>query len=277
MTHTKTLPIYDSSQKGHPALEELREAFRYRYLIQQIIRRDILARYKRSVLGVAWTMFNPLGTMVVMVIVFSTIFGRNDPGYPAYVLSGLLAWNFFSETTNTTMRNLVWGGGLLGHIYFPRTSFALSSAGTAIVNLTLSMVPLLVVMLFIRAPIRASILFLPVPALFLLLFSLGFGLLLSISAVYFPDVVEMYQIVLRAWMYLTPIIYPEHLLPDVVLQWIRILNPMYHLINFFRIPVHVGRIPTLIEAWPAVLISLLTVIVGWLIFTRRSDEFAYRV
>ena len=102
-------------------LEELREIFNYRYLILQLVRRDILTRYKRSFLGVAWTMLNPLGMMLVWTIAFSQFFRAGDlPSYPAYVLNGLLAWTFFSQTTTASMVNLVWGGGLAEpHLHSP--------------------------------------------------------------------------------------------------------------------------------------------------------------
>ena len=107
---TKQIHIYDSAQRGPHALDELREVFHYRNLIYQLVRRDVLTRYKRSVLGIAWTMLNPLGMMLVLSLAFSQILRMNIPGYSAFVLSGLMGWNFFSQTTTASMVNLVWGG-----------------------------------------------------------------------------------------------------------------------------------------------------------------------
>lgn len=267
-------PYYDSSHHKISALEEVYEIIRNKYLIFQLTRRDILARYKRSFLGIAWTMLNPLGMMIVMSIVFSRLFSTIQ-SYPAYVLSGLIAWTFFSQSTNAAMSGIVWGGGLMQRIYVPRTSFAISAVLTALVNLSLSVIPLLLVMLVMKVPISLSILFLPVSMLILAVFSLGIGLILSTMAVYFPDVAEMYQIVLIAWMYLTPIIYPEQIIPERFLSlyhW----NPMYQLIRLFRLPIYDGRLPTLEELLPALVISLAVLIIGWFYFTSKSDEFAYR-
>lgn len=108
----KSAEIYDSSRRIPNALQEIKEAVHYHYLISQLIRRDILTRYKRSYLGVAWTMLNPLGTMLVLTIVFSQLFG-STPSYPVYVLSGLIAWNFFSKSTSAAMNNIVWGGWII--------------------------------------------------------------------------------------------------------------------------------------------------------------------
>ncbi len=277
MTSSKDQIIYDSGKKGFYAADELREVINYRNLILQLTRRDILARYKRSVLGVAWTMLNPLGMMLILTVAFSQILRLEIPGYAAFVLSGLLAWNFFAQTTVAAMVNLVWGGGLLKRIYIPRSAFALAAMGTGLVNLLLSLVPMLIVMLISGIPIRFSILFLPVPILLLIFFSLGVGLIISTWAIFFPDVSEMFQIVLAAWFYLNPIIYNEAMLPQNLRVWLERLNPMYNIIKLFRIPLYDGRIPTWEEIWPSILISIAVLIVGWIYFTSKSDEFAYRV
>jgi ABC-type polysaccharide/polyol phosphate export permease len=278
MASIKTVPIYDSGRAGSPPVEELREAFRYRHLILQLIRRDVLTRYKRSVLGIAWTMLNPLGMMLVWTIAFSQVFRfETTYSYAAYVLSGLLAWTFFGQTTTAAMVNLVWGGGLLNRIYIPRVSFAVAAIGTGLVNLTLSLFPLLLVMIVTRTPIRWSILFMPVPMLLLASFSLGMGLLISTVAVYFPDVAEMYQILLIAWMFLTPVMYPEESLPKAYGALITRLNPMYYLVKLYRLTVYYGRFPGWGELWPGLLISILVLLAGWVVFTKKSDDIAYRL
>ena len=276
METTEELQIYDSSKQVSPAVEELREIFRYRDLVIQVVKRDILTRYKRSVLGVTWTMLNPLGTMIVLAIVFSQAFGT-EISYAAYVLSGLVAWNFFQQTTNASIAHLVWGGTLLKRIYVPRTVFAFSALGTGLFNLVLSLIPLLLVMVITGVPIEPTILFLPIPILFLAMFSLGVGLLVSGLAVFYTDIAEMYLIILTAWMYLTPIIYPEEILPEQFRMLIAIFNPMYHLVGLFRAPLYYGEIPSLQEMLIAGLIAVVTLIIGWFVFTRRSDEFAYRI
>lgn len=276
MAKSKNIYIYDAKYKTAKPFEELVQAYKYRYLIYQLLRRDIVTRYKRSFLGVGWTMLNPLGTMIVLSIAFSQVFKMTE-GYPAYVLSGLIAWNFFAQTTNASMVNLVWGEGLLKRIYMPRTSFALSAIGTGLVNTLLAIVPMLLVMLVLKVPVKISILFIPIPLLLLALFSLGFGLILSALAVYFPDVAEMYQIILTAWMYLTPIIYPAEILPENIHFIISTFNPMYGLVKLFRIPVFYGRLPEMSEWLFPTIIAVGVFIIGWFIFSYRSDEFAYKL
>lgn len=273
---TTGVPIYDSAQRPHPALEELQEIWRYRDLIVQLVRRDIVSRYKRSVLGVGWTMLNPLGTTLILSLVFSQVFGYGRT-YPAYVLSGLVVWLFFAQTTVAAMQQLVWGGALLHRIYLPKTAFAISAIGTGVVNLLLSLVPLLILMLVTGVPLRPSVLFLPVSLLLLMAFALGVGLLLSTVAVYFADVADMYNIFLVAWMYLTPVIYPEEIIPAQFRWWLFNLNPMYHLIKLFRLPFYFGQVPSPVRLASAAIVALGTLLIGWIVFSRQADEFAYRV
>jgi ABC-type polysaccharide/polyol phosphate export permease len=272
-------PVYDSAEHLPLPIEEAKEVWRYRDLIYQLVRRDIVARYKRSVLGIAWTMLNPLGMTIVMALVYSQLF-NSVKGYPAYVLSGLIAWNFFSQATTACISSLVWGGDFFRRIYVPRSIFAISSIGTALVNMVISLVPLLGVMLVIGVPITLTIPLSIVPMLCMSFFALGLGLIISSIAIYFPDIVEMYQIILMAWMFLTPVIYPMDILPKEIFALMK-YNPMYWLVNLFRIPLYGGtipggRLPAPIELFPPIIIGVVALVIGWVIFARRSDEFAYR-
>lgn len=269
-------PVYDTAEIQPNFIREFVEAYRYRNLIWQLIMRNIKVRYKRSFLGVAWTMLNPLGMMIVMAIAFSTLFGQ-ELNYRVYLLSGLLAWGFFSESSSLMINNMVWGSGLLQRIYIPRTAFAFASVGTGIVNLGLSLVPLVLLMLFTGVPVTAAVLFTPIPALLILMFTFGVGLTLSVAAMYFADVNEMFKVLLRAWMYLTPIIYPESLLVNNGYGWLLDLNPMHYLIRAFRSPFQFGVLPTWPEFLSAFLVAAGALLIGWFVFTRYSDEFTYRV
>ena len=269
-------PVYDSARTRWKAIDELQQVVRYRDLIQQLVRRDVLTRYKRSVLGVAWTMLNPLGMMLVLTVAFSQIF-QSTPAYPAYLLCGLVAWTFFSQTTNAAMSQMVWGGAFLNRIYVPRTVFPISAIGTGMVNIGLSLIPLLVVLLFTGVPMGPAILFLPVPIALLAMFALGVGLALSTLAVFYPDVSDMYQIMLTAWLYLTPIIYPEEIVPEAYRVLVLKLNPMYYLVQSFRLPLYDRALPGLGTILPAAGLAVGALVLGWLFFTSKSDEFAYRV
>ena len=268
--------FYDSTKSKNPALDEIKEILKFKDLIVQLVRRDIVTRYKRSSLGIIWTMLNPLGTMIIMSIVFSRLFDVRG-AYPAFIITNLVAWNFFAQTTAATLSNMIWGSDLFQRIYLPRTSLVISTIGTGIINILFSLVPLAVIYLFTKTPISETFILLPIAILFLAAFALGFSLILSAIGVFFPDVSEMYPIVLTAWMYLTPIIYPEEMIADVLNGWLLYLNPLYHLIKFFRLVTFDGLYPTTQEFIIALVLSFGVLIIGWTFFTRQAKKFAYYV
>jgi ABC-2 type transport system permease protein len=268
--------IYDSSKQKNLAIEELRAVFRYRDLIVQLIRRDIVMRYKRSVLGILWTMLNPLGTMIILSIVFSQVFKMGGT-YPGYVMTNLIAWNFFAQTTIASLNAMLWGSSLFQRIYLPRTSFVVSTIGTGIVNTLLAMIPLILIFLITRVPLTSTILFLPFTMFLLAAFSLGVSLIVSTFVAFFPDVAEMYPILLTAWMYLTPIIVPEEILKNILDGWLMRLNPFYPVIRVFRLVIYDGKIPSLPEWGISAGIAMGTLLIGWIFFTQKSNSFAYHV
>ena len=268
--------FYDSAHRPPAMLEELRAVWRYRELLAQLVERNIKVRYKRSVLGLAWTMLNPLLMMAILTIVFSNVFRITLEHYPVYVLSALVLWNFFAQATLAAATELAWGNSLLQRIYVPRTIFVISAVGTGLVNLYLALAPLVLIMLATGVPLRPALVFLPVPILLTAMFALGMGLALAVLAASFADVVDIYQVTLTAWLYLTPIIYPKEIVPGQ-LHGLFLLNPMYYLLEMFRQPVYSGTLPPfeLIVAASGMAFSVLGF--GWWFFARNADGLAYRV
>ena len=268
--------VYDSANRPHPLVEELRALFQYKDLVGQSISRAIKTRYKRSALGVVWTMLNPLLTMVVLTLVFSNIFRFSIEYYPVYILSGIVIWNFFAFSTSGAMSEILWSGELLSRIYIPKSVFAISSAGTGLVNLLMSLVPLYLIAVVLRVPLTPAVLVTPVAILITAAFALGLGMILSTIAIFFPDMQPIYEVLLLIWFYATPIIYPLEIVPDG-LAWLIKLNPMYYMVELFRQPLLSGTVPDagvwLIAAGAAVL----ALIIGSLVFTAKSDKYAYRL
>lgn len=188
--------IYDSSERPAPFIDELVQLFRYKNLLRELVARDIKTRYKRSVLGVAWTMLHPLLTMLVLTLIFSNLFRFSVENYAIYVLSGLLIWNFFAVSTMHAMTQLAWGGSLLSRIYLPKAVFAVSSIGTGLVNLGLALVPLILITVVSGLQLSPALLIWPVPIALTAIFALGVGLFLSTLAVYYTDVINMFEILL---------------------------------------------------------------------------------
>lgn len=255
---------------------EFNALLKYRHLARELTFRDIKTRYKRSILGVAWTMINPLITTLILYIIFSQIFETNIPNFAIYLLSGLLLWNFFAQSSVAAMRDLVWNSSLLQRVSIPKSVFALAAVGTGLVNLLLAFIPLFLVLAFSGAKFTYSMFFVPVSLLIASLFTLGIGLGLSALAVFFTDIVDMYNILLLAWMYLTPIFYPIEILAPKF-HWLIYSNPMYYILETFRMPIYLGVLPPWHILGKAMLSAVLSLLVGGWFFAKKSDEFAYYI
>ena len=270
------MTTYDSSSTRSPALNEFQELWRYRDLLRLLVANSIKTRYKRSALGVVWTLLNPLLNTLVLTIALSRLFRFELENYPVYLLVGLLFWNFFFQTTTTSMHTLIWGSSLIKRIYVPRTVFAVSVVCNGLINYLLALVPLVVIMLAMGHPIRVTFLLLPFAILILAMFTLGVSLFISTLAVFFVDVVDLYSVALSALFYLTPIIYPISIIPERLLPVMR-LNPMNILLEIFRALIYLGELPPASTVWAALGLSTAMLAVGWWVFTQRGDEFAYRI
>ncbi|MFV1979547.1 MAG: ABC transporter permease [Rhodothermia bacterium] len=271
----RSLPVYDSAAVHGPMRDAFWELIRYKDLLRLLVVTNIKARYKRSVLGMAWTLLNPLLMMIVMTIAFSALFRFSLPHYPVYVLSGLVLWQFFTQTTTHAMNQLAWGNDLLKKVYIPPTVFPVSAVGTGLVNLGLSVIPLAIIMLVIRHPFTWALLWLPVSVFLISLFCIGLGLLISIIAVFFSDFVQMYGVILRIWFFLTPVMYPERILPERFV-WIVKMNPMYHLMRCWRDPIYLSTLPPIESVLVCVVSAFGTLFLGWWLFSRKLHEFAVR-
>jgi ABC-2 type transport system permease protein len=276
MTMEIPLVEYDSAARGASPLADVVELVRYRDLLGMMVANMIKTRYKRSALGVIWTLLNPLLNMVVLTIAFSTLFQVTVKDYAVFVLSGLIAWNFFTSTTLFAMSSLVWGSSLLKRIYMPRTIFSVAAVGNGLVNMALSIIPLVLISVATGHPIYQTWMFLPFAVVLLAMFSLGVALFLSTLAVFFTDTVDIYQVAVQAAFFMTPIMYPKEILPARFL-WLIKLNPMYHLIEMFRVPIVVGSLPGPHTMLAAAVSAVVALLVGWWVFNRKAEEFAYRI
>src|SRR5262245_31501850 len=242
MTSEAPVVEYGSAVRGWSPLTELLDLVRYRDLVLMMVANMIKTRYKRSALGVIWTLLNPLLNMAVLTIAFSALFSSSLVRYPVYVLTGLVFWTFFSQTTLFAMNALVWGGGLLKRVFVPRTIFAVAAVGNGLVNLGLSLIPLVLIMLILGHPLYVTWWVVPLAVLLVAMFTLGVSLFMSTLAVFFTDVVDIYGVFVQALFFLTPIVYPKEIFPAGS-AWMLNLNPMVSLLEMFRAPLYLGQVP----------------------------------
>jgi ABC-type polysaccharide/polyol phosphate export permease len=256
--------------------DELRDIAQHANLLLELVHRDLTIRYKRSFLGFLWTMLHPLLLMMIFTIIFSGLFRFQTPHYETYFLSAYVAWNFFSQTITNSMASVAWNGPLMKRVRVPRSIFTLSAIISGIVNLALSLVVLIAIMLVVRAPIHPSILFVPISLLVVGIFTLGVSLALTAISVFFADVREMVQAGLPALLYMTPIIYPVSIVPERF-RWLVEKNPLTYLIRIARDPIYEGHLPPLRTFVIAVIVSLLSMLIGWMIFRRFAPRFDGRL
>lgn len=245
---------------------------KFRPLLFQLVRRDFLAKYKRSVLGVLWSLLSPLFTMLVMTIVFSFVFRFDIENFPVYLLSGQIIFTMFSETTNLCMNSVIGAAPLMKKVNVPKYIFPISRALSSLINFAFSFMALVLVMLFTRAPFYPSMVYCVIPVFYAFVFSTGIGLILSAAAVFFRDVNYLYGIFLTAITYFTPLFYPISIIPDKF-RWIISLNPLYHLVECFRTCTIYGGIPTLWQNLVCLTLAVLSLGAGLFVFVREQDRF----
>jgi len=258
-------------------MQLVKNLYKYRFLIEELVSRDFKVKYKRSVLGVLWSLLNPLLTTLVMVIVFSNFFGRtmNGISYPAYLLSGQIFFNYFSEATNLSMSTMNANRNLINKVYVPKYIFPLTKCMFVGINFLLTQIPLYLVLLFTGTGICWQHLLLPYVYICLFMFTLGMGFLLATGAVFLRDVTYLYGIVLQLWMYMTPLFWNMSIIDNPLFISILKCNPMYQFIDF-------GRTIMLYHATPAPeqfiicgVLGVVMLLIGVVVFRKNQDKFIY--
>lgn len=249
---------------------------RYSFLIKQLVSRDFKTKYKRSALGMAWSFMNPLLTMSVQYVVFSTLFRSDIPNYPVYLLTGIVFFSFFNEAVTMGMTSITGNAALIKKVYMPKYIYPVSRILSSLVNFAFAMMPLLLVMVITGTPFTWSILLLVFDILCLLAFVTGMTLLLTTAMTFFQDTQFLWSVVGMMWQYLTPIFYPESIIPASILPLYR-LNPLYQFINFARTCITGGVSPAP-EAYAACLLSGgVVLLLGMLVFKKHQNKFVLYV
>lgn len=245
---------------------------KYRFLLHQLVSRDFKTKYKRSILGIFWSLLNPLLMMVVQYIVFSTIFRFNIPNYPVYLLIGIVLFSYFSETCSMTLMSILGNASLITKVYVPKYIYPLSRVLSSTVNLLISLVPLLGVIVLTGTRVTPAYILVLFVLICLVVFSLGMGMLLASSMVFFRDTQYLWGVLSMAWMYATPIFYPESILPEEFAGLLKI-NPLYYFIKFARICIIDGISPEPIAYVQCALWALGMLIMGAAVFKKTQNKF----
>lgn len=252
---------------------------KYSFLLEQLVSRDFKVKYKRSVLGVLWSLLYPILMMAVMAVVFSNVFKFSTPGvsYLAYLLIGLTYFNYFSEASNLAMSSVVGNFSLINKVYIPKYIFPLSKCIFVGINFLLTLIPLYIVILATGTGLCWQHILLPYSFICLFLFTVGMGFILSTVSVFLRDMFYIYGIIITIWTYLTPVMYDIKIISNPTLQFIMKFNPMYQIINFARSIILYHYTPTLGQFAGCGASALIIFLLGIFIFKKKQDKFIYYV
>ena len=271
------------SQKtvAKPASHAKNDFEKDKFILKQLVTKDFKIKYRRSVLGVAWSVLNPLLMMVVMSIVFSTIFGQSRNGsitpemYPLYLIVGNITFSVMSESTNQALMSIIWASSLLKKVKVHRWVFPVQKVLFSLVNFSFSLVAVALVMLFFRVVPTWHLILLPVCLLLLMCFCMGLGMMLSALAVFFRDVMHLWTVVITAWMYLTPIFWTTDYISQMA-HWIQVLvvvNPMYNYLQFMRDIFLFNTVPSALTFGLCVAWAILALAIGYTVFHKTEHKF----
>lgn len=248
----------------------------YLFVIKELVSREIKRKYARSYLGIVWSVLNPLMTMVVMSLIFSTIFKRNIENFPIYYLTGNIMWSLFTGATNSAMTALVDNKTLLIKVKLPMQVFPLARSCTALANFGYSMIAYVIMLLVFRIRPSIYMLFMILAVAGLFMFSIGMGYILSILYVLFGDIKHLYSVFLTILMYASALFYPVESTSGLM-QEIIIRNPVYNYIAFVRKCVMYASMPSL-EEWARMFVwSFGVYILGKLYFDKMHNRVLQKV
>ena len=246
--------------------------YKYKTALYNLVKRDFIVKYRRSVLGIFWSVLNPLLMMIVISAVFSYLFRFDIEYYPVYYLTGYIIFTMFSSSTSGAISSIIGAAGLIKKMYMPKYLFPIEKCLFEFINTSVSIIALIVVLIWLQLPVSFSWLLIPIPFLFVLIFSIGISFILSALNVYFRDVGHLYSVVTKVLIYATPVFYPVSILPPKIMA-IMNYNPLYHFIDYFRVLVIDGKIPSLDSALICTAFALGTFLFGALVFKMLQRKF----
>ena len=247
-----------------------------RFMFSELVKRDFKQKYKGTVLGMVWSILNPLLTLLVMKLVFTQFFGRNTPHYSTYLFAGNLMFSFFKESTNGGMNALLSNAHICTKINVPKYLFLLSKNVSAVINFGLTLIVFFVFVALDRVPFSFTFLAIVYPICTITLFNIGVGMILSAANVFFRDTKYFYDIFTLLLMYLSAIFYKVENYPLSV-QRLFLLNPVYCHIKYIRIIVLDGTMPSLAFHGLLLLYASVALGLGMLIYKKKNHQFLYYV
>lgn len=243
------------------------------FTLRMLVTKDFKKKYRRSVLGVVWSVLNPLMMMVVLAAVFSHFIRFAEiPNFPLYLILGNTIFTLMSDSTRDGMESILESTSLIKKIRIEKLIFPLEKVIFHLLNFCFALIAVLVVMVFFRIMPTLNVFLLPLLLVYVVLFSAGLSMLLAAAAVYFRDVLHIWTVALTAWTYATPLFYPVEILPGWM-QTLEMFNPMYHYVTYFRDIFLYGNTPGLGENLICLAFGLTSFLIGFAVFRKLEGKF----
>lgn len=255
----------------------LKKLDQYKFVFSELVKRDFNKRYKRSVLGVLWSMLAPLFQLLVMSFVFKRVFGRSMEHYTIYLFSGQLVFNYFKEATNNGMSSIISNAGIITKVTVPKYLFLISKVMAASINFVLTLVIFFIFVGFDKIAFTWKFLLIIYPIICLFILIVGSGLILSALYVFFKDIQYLYDIFTLALMYFTPIFYDVSIFEGSIMAKLLYLNPLYLYIDYIRAVVLAGSIPSFTYHLYCLFYCLLILRIGMWIYKKYNYMFLYYI
>lgn len=249
---------------------------RYSFLFSLLVKKEVKKKYKGSFLGILWSLLNPLLHMIVLTLVFSTLFGTRIENFPVYMLSGFLLFNFFSSSTMSSMKSILFASDLIKKIYIPKYIITLSTITSNFIFFLISLIDLILVMLITKAEITINIIYAPIYVFLLFIFSCGISLILATVTVFFRDIEHIYGVFITALHFASAIFYPADIIPQKY-QFVLSFNPIYYFIEGFRNTVYFGVAPHMYNLLICFFLAIISLIIGILVFEKKQDKFILHI
>lgn len=260
-------------------MQYIRNLSKYKFLIEQLVSRDFKVKYKRSFLGVAWSLLNPVLTMTVMYIVFSNFFRMSVPGvsYAAYLFTGQILFNYFSEASNLSMSTIIANASLINKVYVPKYIFPLTKCLFVGINFIMTLIPLYAVLLITGTGVCWQHILLPYVYICMFMFTFGSGMLLATITVFMRDMLYIYNVFITLLTYATPLFWNMSIISDPIFIAILKCNPLYHFIEFARTIMLYGQTPAPEQFLICGAFAVVFLVVGALVFKKNQDQFVYYI
>lgn len=250
---------------------------KYKFLLQELVKKDIKLKYRNSYLGFVWTMLEPLLSMMVLALVFSRLRGRDDVSFPVYILTGRLVVTFFSTGTKHAIKSIRSNASMIKKVYVPKYIYPVSTILSNYITFLLSLIVLVAVSVFYKIKPTVYLFSAVLPLFLVLVLAMGVGMIVATMSVFFRDMEYLWGVVMMLLQYCSAVFYNPETVVKNGYGWIFDINPIYAVIRNFRNAVLYGRPLEFNSMMYLTIVSFVTLIVGFFVFYKKQDEFILHV